>query len=213
MADKGRRRTRHQKHEWAFRGLLTCGHCGCALTAEIKKGKYVYYHCTGNKGKCPEKWVREEEIDRQFGQVIAALKMDKEVLDWVVKALKESHQDEKQYHNEQIDNLQKQCKKIKQRLDTMYIDKLDGQIDQEFYDEKRFEWQKEIDDIFRKIDCHNQANRAYFEDGIKLLELSQRAVFLYKKQTLQEKRKILNFVCSNSIWKGGRPPAKLPPTI
>ncbi|MCK5680182.1 recombinase family protein, partial [bacterium] len=57
MTEKGRRRTRHQKHDWAFRGLLTCGHCGCALTAEIKKGKYVYYHCTGNKGKCPEKWV------------------------------------------------------------------------------------------------------------------------------------------------------------
>ena len=63
MADKGRRRTRHQKHDWSFRGLLTCGHCGCALTAEIKKGKYVYYHCTENKGKCPEKWAREEEVD------------------------------------------------------------------------------------------------------------------------------------------------------
>ena len=28
MTEKGRRRTRQQKHKWAFQGLLTCGHCG-----------------------------------------------------------------------------------------------------------------------------------------------------------------------------------------
>jgi site-specific DNA recombinase len=31
------------KHEFAFSGLVSCGHCGCALVAEKKKGKYVYY--------------------------------------------------------------------------------------------------------------------------------------------------------------------------
>ena len=51
-------------YNWAFQGLMFCGHCGCALVAEIKKKRYVYYHCTGNKGKCPEKWVREEEVAR-----------------------------------------------------------------------------------------------------------------------------------------------------
>jgi hypothetical protein len=53
-------------------------HPSCALVAEIKKKQYAYYHCTGNKGKCPEKWVREEEIARQFGQAIGAIKMDNE---------------------------------------------------------------------------------------------------------------------------------------
>ena len=62
MLEKGKCLTGKQKHSWPFQGLLSCGHCGCAMVAEIKKGKYVYYHCTGNKGKCPEKWVREEEV-------------------------------------------------------------------------------------------------------------------------------------------------------
>ncbi len=89
MAEKGRRKTGRQKHNWAFQGLLSCGHCGCAMVAEIKKKRYVYYRCTGNKGKCQEKWVREEEIARQFGQAISAIKMDDDVLGWVVAALKE----------------------------------------------------------------------------------------------------------------------------
>ncbi|MBM4073840.1 MAG: recombinase family protein, partial [Planctomycetes bacterium] len=56
-------RPKKTKHQLAFTGLLTCGHCGCALVGEIKKGRYVYYHCTGYKGKCPEPYTREEVLD------------------------------------------------------------------------------------------------------------------------------------------------------
>jgi len=46
-------KTRKVKHDFAFTGLVHCGHCGCLLVGELKKGRYVYYHCTGNLGKCP----------------------------------------------------------------------------------------------------------------------------------------------------------------
>lgn len=57
----GRFANRHRKavHDFAFSRLLTCGHCGCSLVAEIKKARYVDYHWTGNKGKCPEPSARE----------------------------------------------------------------------------------------------------------------------------------------------------------
>jgi hypothetical protein len=99
-----------------------CGHCGCALTAEIKKGRYVYYHCTSYKGKCPEKYVREEEMARQFGEALRLIRMDKEVLEWVVMALKESHGDEKQYHDEMIGKLQKEYRKLQaESMQCMWI--------------------------------------------------------------------------------------------
>jgi len=44
MAEKAGKRIRKQIHHWAFQGMLTCGHCGCALTAEIQKERYIYYH-------------------------------------------------------------------------------------------------------------------------------------------------------------------------
>jgi hypothetical protein len=55
-------RHRKVKHDFAFSGLISCGHCGCSLVGEIKKGRYVYYHCTGYKGKCPEPYRREEVV-------------------------------------------------------------------------------------------------------------------------------------------------------
>ena len=204
MGEKGRRKTGQQKHHWAFQGLLSCGHCDCALVAEIKKKRYIYYHCTGNKGKCPEKWVREEEVARQFGQAIAALKMDEQVLEWVVSALKESHADEMKYHDEQTAALRAYYEKLQRRLDVMYEDKLDGIIEQDFYERKSAAWKKEQDDVARKIESHQGAGRSYLDEGVKLLELMQKAVILYEKQNTQEKRRILNFLCSNSTWKGGR---------
>jgi len=44
-----RPRTRYPKQQHAFMGRLTCARCGCAITAERKKGKYVYYHCTDSQ--------------------------------------------------------------------------------------------------------------------------------------------------------------------
>lgn len=82
--------------------------------------------------------------------------------------------------------------------------KLDGRLDQNFFDQKSKEWKKAQYDIFRKIERHQRAEGSYMEEGVKLLELAQRAVTLYEKQNMREKRRIINSVCSNSPWKDGR---------
>jgi site-specific DNA recombinase len=204
MVDKGNRRTRHQKHDWAFQGLLSCGHCGCALVAELKKQQYVYYHCTGNRGKCPEKYAREEDIALQFGNAIKAIQLDEEVLEWIKAALKGSHAAEERHHREALASSQEQYDKLQKRLDAIYLDKLDGEISREFYEQKSSQWRREQEEVLRKIERHQDANRAYLDEGIRLLELAQRAAILYEKQEMAEKRRLLNFVCSNSIWKDGK---------
>jgi site-specific DNA recombinase len=73
-----------------------------------------------------------------------------------------------------------------------------------FYDRKSLVWKSKQDGILCKIERFQTANRSYLDEGVKLLELAQRAVNLYQNQTGQEKRRIINFVCSNSIWKDGR---------
>ena len=42
FAKKHRRMT----YDFAFSGLIACGRCGCSIAGEIKKQRYVYYHCT-----------------------------------------------------------------------------------------------------------------------------------------------------------------------
>lgn len=48
--------TREKTHSFVFRGFIKCGECGGMITAEKKKGKYVYYHCTKRITKCSQKF-------------------------------------------------------------------------------------------------------------------------------------------------------------
>ena len=68
-----------KKDPQALCGLLHCGNCGCFITAEVltkyqKNGnihRYVYYHCTGKRGKCSEPYIREEVLANQLSDILS----------------------------------------------------------------------------------------------------------------------------------------------
>jgi site-specific DNA recombinase len=201
----GRHAKKHRraKHEFAFSGLIACGHCGCSLVGELKKQRYVYYHCTGYKGRCGDPYVREEVFERHFCEMLGRLRLDSEVLDWVREALHASHADEKREQEAAITALQAQQKRLQHRLEAIYIDKLDGKVDAALYDRMSTDWRAEQARCLREIEHHQAANRSYMDEGVHLLELAQDAQRLFEKQKPREKRRLLNFLVSNCTWKGG----------
>lgn len=201
----GRNRTKPSpvRRDFAFSNLIKCGHCGCAMVGELKKQRYVYYHCTGYKGKCPEPYTREEILEDRFGQLLRGLSFPREILEWMVTALRESHVDEKAFHDEAITRLQAEYRRLQNRIDAMYLDKLDGRIDTAFFDSKSAEWRAEQDRLLRDVETHQGANQTYIEEGVQLLHLAQRAHELFERQEAAEKRRLLNFLLSNCVWKAG----------
>src|SRR5215471_20637686 len=83
-------RTRKVKHDFAYTGLVHCGHCSCLLVGELKKGKYVYYHCTGNRGKCLEPYTRQEVLSGEFANVLQELVIPSAILEWLGDAVRDS---------------------------------------------------------------------------------------------------------------------------
>jgi len=191
------------KRDFAFSGLIKCGHCSFSLVGEMKKGRYVYYHCSGFKGKCPEPYTREEILEEKFSDLLKGLYFDDEVLAWITEAVRQSHQDEKRYHDEAIARLQAEYKKLQNRIDAMYEDKLDGRIDAAFFDRKAADWRSKQDRLITAIESHQTANQTYFDEGIRILELAQNAYSLFVRQKPLKKRRLLNFLLSNCTWKGG----------
>jgi hypothetical protein len=90
-------RPKYTKHRHAFAGLVSCGRCGCALTAELKKGRYVYSHCTGSRGRCGNTYVREEELSRLFEDVVRRVQISHDVAEWIAEALRESQSDKERF--------------------------------------------------------------------------------------------------------------------
>jgi site-specific DNA recombinase len=201
----GRHAKKHRraKHDFAFSGLIACGHCGCSMVGEIKKQRYVYYHCTGYKGKCEEPYVREEVLEEQFADLLGRLSFDGEVLDWVRAALRHSHAAEKREHEAAIARLQAEYGRFQNRIHAMYVDKLDGRVDAAFFDRMSTEWRAEQARCVREIERHQSADQSYLEEGVRLLELGRNAQRLFERQEPREKRRLLKFVVSNCSWKGG----------
>jgi site-specific DNA recombinase len=204
LDDRGARRPKKRRHKFAFSGLLRCGHCGCSMTGEIHKGRYVYYRCTGYKGRCPEKYAREEAIADQFATALEGLRLGDEVTEFIVKALRESHQEEKRFHEEALTRLSAEHAQLQNRLDQMYVDKLDGKISESFYERKAFEWRAEQDRIAEAIQRHRSADRSYADSGVRLLRLASGAHTEFVSQGSDGKRALLQLVVSNSSWKEGR---------
>ena len=65
------------------------------------------------------------------------------------------------------------------------------------------EWRIEQDRCLRDIERHQNADQSYLEDGVRLIELAQNAQRLFEKQNSREKRRLLNFLVSNSSWQDG----------
>ena len=192
-----RKKGKQRKHSFTYGGLLLCGKCGCLVTAELKKGRYVYYHCTKSKGPCDEMYYREEDLAPQFDAIVKGITIDPNIQDWLVQALKESHKDETAYNQQTISRLQSELLKLKNRLDQLYLDKVDRKVSEVFWMEKSREWQADQDRILDQIRAHQGADRRYYDDGLKLLELASRAYDLYAKQLPEQKNKFLKTVLSN----------------
>ena len=80
-------RPKYRQREFAFGGLLTCAYDDCTVTAEIKKGKYIYYHCPGHRGKCDLPYFREDQLGDRMGQVLQKIHIPDEVLKQLIPAL------------------------------------------------------------------------------------------------------------------------------
>jgi site-specific DNA recombinase len=83
----------------------------------------------------------------------------------------------------------------------MYVEKPDGRIDDAVFDEMLVQWRDEQEECQRQISRLTAADQSYLEDGVRILELAHNAQRLFAQQAAREKRRLLNFVVSNSSWK------------
>jgi site-specific DNA recombinase len=191
-----------RKGTFAFAGLLRCGRCGCQITAEIKKEKYVYYHCTGAKGKCTQPYVREEVLDEKLAEIVRAVQIEPHVAEWIKEALRSSLEEEKEFREKEMERLKRRYDNLQSRIDKAYEDRVDGVIDHSYWAEVSAKWRDEQNKVLRLMDGYQRAHRDYLERGVRILELAQHAYSLYVKQEPREKRRLLDCLLSNCTLDG-----------
>ncbi len=182
---------------------MTCAHDGLTVTAEVKKAKYVYYHCTGYKGKCGLPYMKEEVLGRQFGEVLKNIYVPDPVLKDVVASLRSNEDKSLAEKREAASSVQRRLTALRTRMEQAYLDKLDGNITQEFWSRMQQDWQQEemrLKQSLRRLDCPLDPRRLL--DAERALELANKAHSLYEMQNCDEQGKLLKIVLSNCSTDG-----------
>lgn len=190
-------------HDFLYRGLLKCSVCGCQMTAEIKKGKYIYYHCTGRRGGvCKKKYLKEKYIDELVLDTLSRLYLSQEDMKILLDLIKTKYKEYVEYEEKAIEQVEQHIKLLKTRLNKLYLDKLDGIINEDFYFEKKEAWQIELDKLEMNRTNISQGESEFIKKAESMLELSRNAHNWYLKQNNEEKRNLLKLVCSNFSYDG-----------
>ena len=198
-----RPRARHLKHRHPFMGLLTCANCGCAITAERKKGKYVYYHCTDYRGGCDNTYIREEQLSDLLGDVIKPIQITPETVQELATAFRTSDQEAEHRRTESLRQLDQRRRTVVSKQDRGYDDFVSGRISDEFWTRKSQEWEAELSTFDAERTRLQQPRPPATATAQKILELAKQAEFLYRSQVPAEQRRLLETVLSNCAFDHG----------
>jgi site-specific DNA recombinase len=201
----GRKSNRRRKsaHEFPYSGMVTCGHCGCSLVAELKKGRYVYYHCTGYRGKCGEPYTREEALEQRMAESLRELVIPSAVLAWLNGEVLESDQTERAARAQVVRRDQAELERLQRRLELLYEDRLEGRIDAGTYDRKAQEIVRGQQLIQQQIQGAQTSVLASVGESVNFLAGISEAAGAFHRLENGKRRDLLRLVVENAVWKGG----------
>ena len=198
------KKSKSRKGLFPYTSLIKCGHCGCDITAEIHEDKYIYYRCTNGKGKCIQKYVRQEVFDTEFEALLDSIHVTKEAHDIIMTDLRESFKEKKEYLDHNVKTIEQQIGVLQKRIDTAYTDRVDGKIDEAFWKQHTSKWILEKEELAQKLLSLQKVDTCFMENANMILELAKNASRLFKTQNAEEKRKLINLVLSKCILKDGK---------
>lgn len=206
-AEKVRNGYKVRKHRWGgipytYRGLIDCAECGCRITFEKKKKKYVYGHCTQGRTKHAFEYVAEEEFTAQLGKLFKSLQIPDKSYTEVSEALRAAHEDKKRMRNANLTMLDNEIEKYQKRMEKVYEDYLDENIPEELYKRKFEVYRTAQKAIQNKRINIEQVEDDYYGTVSHLLRVSKNAVKLFEKADQEQKRSLISIVLSNLRLEG-----------
>jgi hypothetical protein len=184
--------------------LISCEHCGCTVTGDIKKKKYIYYSCNNSKRICQKIWVREEKLLSCLIEYFDKIQLPDAVIENIVASLKQSYNHEQEFFKHSQDALRKELDQIQSRLSKLIDMHLDEALDSETYHIKLEEYKKRQREITSEMKGHINADETCLITAKTVLDLAKRAKEIFMSSKLPEKQQFLNFVFSNLKLDGER---------
>jgi DNA invertase Pin-like site-specific DNA recombinase len=205
LAQAARPRPKH--HDFTYTGLMRCGRCGGAITAEehIKPGRhYIYYHCSRYKGAtfCRERVVSETVLESQIVQILAGIRMPAKVLEWVLKQTTRSYEQETELQGKTQRMLESSIAASRKEAENLLSLRLRDIVPDDVYLARK----QEIEERTAKLESQHTAPVRSQESLDALTRdtfmFADRMVETFRNGTKVQRRMILETVSYNRELKG-----------
>lgn len=190
--------TKHDSKPFSLKGLVKCAVCGCAVTAEMHKGRLVYYHCTNYRKQHKPVWFKEETLLKEIADVFGKMKLAKKKANEIRAALAATEESKNKFYEQQARQLKAEHSRIEKRVNVMYDDRLDGRITAAEYDKKVQDFKERQQEILFKLQKLDKADESFYLTANQVLSLAERAPEIFGRSKPNEKRDLINLVLSNA---------------
>lgn len=200
---KNKKHSKFVSREFIFRGLLTCKNCGCLMTPELKKGKFIYYSCTNAKGICTRVYVPEKDLLKPIYNVLDRFgSITEEAQNELVKELRQDTEAEVAFHKAQINRIRTDYENLKGKDNRLLEAYLDQSITKDTYDKKHQEYADRIQLLNIELEEHTKADYDYQTTVASILSVARRAKDIFESSEVIEKRQFLNYLLQNPVVNG-----------
>jgi site-specific DNA recombinase len=196
----GRIHTCSQKHVFAFTGLIRCGECGAAITAENKTKHqkngnvhhYTYYRCTKRiKRDCSQQPITVDELEAQITNVLGKIRIPPSFHQWAIKQLKAEQITEGEDQKEIVEAHRRAWDACKKKLDALFDLRLTGEVSPEEFAVHKAKLLKEKHKYEELMKDANDRVETWLERAEKMLNFAETAKSRFELGGFEDKREIL----------------------
>lgn len=197
-----RSRPRPQRHNFAFTGMMRCGECGLAITAEKQVNRhghrYVYYRCTKKRRdvRCEQPYIRLPDLEDQILGFLGEITISPELHAWALRQLEASRGTERESLEARRRSLEAALEDASSALTNLTRLRVRGMINDEEFLEQRKELEREERQLQKKLARMADGDR-WLEPAHLVASFSRRAVSWFREGDKETKRLILESVGSN----------------
>ena len=196
-----------QHRKLSYTGLIKCGECGCFICGGLfKKARYELYRCSLRKRhiKCSQhKYINKKEIDRQLGEQIKKLEINKLVYELLMQDVRSRNEEESKIHLTGIDHWQRIEKHAEERISRLLDALSEGMINKEEFLEKKNEITNQKYDAREKIKHHKSSVGSWQKYAEDLIIKSSHIYEVFSEGDEIDKKSLLHAVGENFVLKDG----------
>ncbi len=187
--------------DFIFKGLLKCQNCGCSMTPEIKKGRFIYYSCTNAKKVCKRVYVAEKDLLKPVYEVLERFEsISEDTQNELVSELRKTTEAEVVFHKAQVNRIRTDHDNLKGKQDRLLEAFLDQSITKDIYDKKHQEYQDQIQTLEIEMSEHSKADFDYQTTVATVLSVARRAKSIFENSSdIAGKRAFLSYLLQNPM--------------